>query len=87
MYKLPDTLSKKDKSKLEGILYDLLPLYRPEWEYGASFPDGKRWTITDGTGSDWGIIDILDTEEEAKQVCEWANHQIRDWNGRFSNDL
>jgi len=84
MTELPSTLTHSASLRLESCLQDLLPEYRYNWECGPSYPDGKRWTITDGTGSDWGIVEIVGTKEEAEQICAWANERIDAWNARIS---
>lgn len=45
--------------------------------YRTSFPDGKRWTVTDGSGFDNDVFVMFDTEAEAAAAVKALN-RLRD---------
>ena len=46
---------------------------REPFTYSKSRPDGKRWTVHDGSGFDDDVLTMFDTEAEAAAAVKAAN--------------
>jgi hypothetical protein len=71
-------LGAADRTLTRLGLADTLYRLREPFTHRKSWPDGKRWSVLDGSGFDDDVFDMFDTEAEAAAAVQVANKMRED---------